>query len=211
MPMQIIECEQGSMEWFQARRGIPSASNFHRIMTAKTMKLSAQADDYIYELIGEQLSSMLPENAESFTSRAMRWGKETEAEARSQYEVWTNTTVEKSPKIGFCISEDGKIGGSPDGIVKGMKRGLELKCVLPKTQARYLLEDVLPDDHRGQVHGSLVYSNYDEWDFYSYCPGMAPFHKRVEPDAYTLQLSKIIYEEFLPRYELLFAKIKGVA
>lgn len=205
--MKIIECEQPSMEWFQARKGIPTASNFHRIMTAKTMKLSAQTDDYIYELIGEQLSTMLPENVESFTTRAMRWGVETEAEARRHYAMVTDSEVDR---VGFCLSDDGRIGGSPDGIIRGKKRGLELKCVMPKTQARYLAEGVLPDDHKGQVHGSLIYSKFEEWDFYSYCPGMAPFHIRVTPDLYTVQLAETIYQSFLPRYDELLAKIRAV-
>lgn len=203
--MKIIECEQPSLEWYEARRGLPTASNFSKIMTPKTMKLSASADDYIYELIGDSMATIPPERIESFTTRAMLWGIETEEEARRFYAMHTGTDVVKG---GFCISEDGKLGCSPDGRVAGANRGLELKCVLPKTQARYLSEDVLPDDYRGQVHGSLIVSGFDEWDFMSYCPGMPPFYKRVTPDDYTLALSKCIYEQFLPRRDELLAKIK---
>ena len=30
--MKIIDCEQGSPEWFSARSGIPTASEFHTVM-----------------------------------------------------------------------------------------------------------------------------------------------------------------------------------
>ena len=38
--MIIHRCPQRSEEWFRLRLGIPTASNFGRILTAKTMKLS---------------------------------------------------------------------------------------------------------------------------------------------------------------------------
>ena len=47
--MIIVDCEQGTEEWFQARMGVPSASNFSRICTT-TGKWSAQAESYINEL-----------------------------------------------------------------------------------------------------------------------------------------------------------------
>ena len=50
--MIIIDCEQGTEEWFEARMGVPSASNFSRICTT-TGKWSAQADSYINELAAE--------------------------------------------------------------------------------------------------------------------------------------------------------------
>ena len=33
MTMQIIDCEQGSAEWFEARAGIPTASEFSTVMS----------------------------------------------------------------------------------------------------------------------------------------------------------------------------------
>jgi hypothetical protein len=32
--MQIINCDQGEPEWFTARAGIPTASEFHTVMAA---------------------------------------------------------------------------------------------------------------------------------------------------------------------------------
>src|SRR5262245_2947730 len=45
--VKIIECKQYTPEWWEARRGIPTASNFDKILTPKTEKASAQQADYL--------------------------------------------------------------------------------------------------------------------------------------------------------------------
>ena len=50
--MRVIDCEQGSREWVEARLGIPTASAFKRIVTS-TGKLSAQRERYQAELLAE--------------------------------------------------------------------------------------------------------------------------------------------------------------
>ena len=40
--MKVIQCTQGTPDWFEARRGIPTASRFDMILTPKTGKPSAQ-------------------------------------------------------------------------------------------------------------------------------------------------------------------------
>jgi len=47
--MRIIECEQGTPEWLQARLGVPSASSYAKLVTT-TGKSSAQAEAYINQL-----------------------------------------------------------------------------------------------------------------------------------------------------------------
>ena len=46
-----LPCQQGSVEWFEARLGIPTASEFSRIVTP-TGKLSAARVTYMGELLG---------------------------------------------------------------------------------------------------------------------------------------------------------------
>ena len=53
--MIVLNCKQGSDEWIQARLGIPTASQFHRIITPKTMKPAASAEGYIDQLVAEYL------------------------------------------------------------------------------------------------------------------------------------------------------------
>ncbi len=199
---------QGTPEWFNARRGVPSASNFSRIMTQKTCKLSAQAEEYICELIGDVMGTLLPPWVENYTNSAIRWGEQTEGEARAFYAMERNVDVQQ---VGFCTTDDGRFGASPDGLV-GEDGGLELKCPLPRTHTAYLLSAKLhgpsvPDDYKPQVHGALIVTGRKWWDFMSYCPGMDPLIVRTEPDAYTEKLRAAL-EEFYPRYMKALAAIR---
>ncbi len=203
--MIVVDCRQGSPEWWEARRGVPTSSNFDRILTAKTLKPSAQAEDFICELIGDRLSPYLPENAESYTSNAMRHGQETEAEARRFYTMETGLAVHQ---VGFCLTDDRRFGCSPDGLVFD-EGGLELKCPLPKTHAKYLLKPAsLIDDYRLQVHGSLIVTGRQWWDVMSYAIGFHPVLIRVTPDETTEKLRAAL-EEFHGRLIAALAKVKG--
>src|SRR5258708_28979237 len=53
--VRIIDCEQGSVERFRARLGIPTASQFGKIVTRKTGQLSKSSTVYAYKLISEKL------------------------------------------------------------------------------------------------------------------------------------------------------------
>lgn len=202
--MKFFNVEQGGEEWVKHRLGIPTGSQFDRIMTPKKMQLSASADGFIAELIGEALSPYLPERAETFTSRAIEWGRQTEEEARKYYAMERDATVTNG---GFCTTDDGRLGCSPDGLV-GDDGCLEIKCPQPGTHVQYLIDGGLPDSYKCQVHGHLVVTGRKWCDFLSYSIGLPPFLIRVEPDEFTLKLSQVIYEQFLPRYDELLAKIK---
>lgn len=187
--MKVIHCEQGTAEWFRVRSGIPTASRFDKIVTAKTGKLSAQAIGYICELIAERATGV-PVGVEAYTTRAMQDGIDTEPEARNWYALETGDDVRQ---VGFCLSDDETMGCSPDGLV-GDDGGLELKCPLPKTHVAYLLSGTLPDEYRAQVHGSLLVTGRRWWDFVSYCHGFPPLKLRVTPDAFTELLAKAVHD-----------------
>jgi hypothetical protein len=53
--MKIIDCVQNSDEWIAARLGIPTASEFHRIITAVKGDLSKSARKYAAGLVAETL------------------------------------------------------------------------------------------------------------------------------------------------------------
>ena len=202
--MRIIDCEQGSPEWWQCRQGIPTASGFDRIVTPAKGELSKQADAYIYELIADRIMGV-PENVESFTSREMQYGIDTEPEARAWYQMETGLMVRK---VGFCVADDGSIGCSPDGLVDP-DGGLELKCPLAKTHVGYLMQGGLPAEYKLQVHGSLVVTGRSWWDFVSYCPGIKPVMIRVEPDEFTAKLRDAL-ESFAFRYAAMWAKMQEI-
>ncbi len=200
--MKIHHMPQGSEEWWDAHRGIPTASNFDKIITPKTMKPSAQADDLICELIGQLAcpGSIMPTN---YVSPAMLNGIALEPQARRWYEFSQNVKVEQ---CGICITDDGRFGASPDALC-GEDGALELKCPTAKTQVKYLLDGVLPAEYRAQVHGELIVTGRAWVDFVSYCPGLDPFMTRVTRDEFTAALEKCL-ESFWTAYQAALSKIR---
>lgn len=172
--MRRIDCEQGSQEWVDARLGIPTASQFHRIITPKTLKPSGQADKYAAELIAEW---MIGFPFDKGGTALMERGKELEVKAVQFYELETGN---KTEKIGFCLRDDGAVGASPDRLV-GADGLLEIKCPGPVQHILYLLSG-LDADYRCQVQGQLWITGRQWLDFLSYHPDMPDFRVRVERD-----------------------------
>jgi len=179
--MKIIDCEQGTPEWFQARAGKPTASGFDKILTTKGVP-SKQAEKYLYRLAGEAVTG-IPE--ESYQNVAMLRGKEMEAEARKFYEFKNDVEI---VQIGFCLSDDG-YGCSPDGLV-GKDGLLEIKCPLMSTHVGYLLNGTLPTEYFQQTQGQLLVTGRKWLDFLSYYPGIKPLLVRVERDEKFIKLLK---------------------
>lgn len=195
-------CVQYSPDWWELRRGIPTASSFDKIITPGG-KPSTQAEGLIDELVGD-LVDMRP-NAFSERGRMgtpeMEAGRAAEPQARSWYALQRNMDVQE---VGFCLHDSGLYGCSPDGLV-GEEGGLELKCPLPKTHAGYVRRGGLPLDYKPQVHGSLVVTGRKWWDFMSYMPGLPPHLVRIEPDDYTKALADAL-AAFLAKYSEALAK-----
>lgn len=171
--MQINNCEQGSEEWFAARRGIPTASEFKSIFTSQG-KVSASQSTYMYKLIAEWLMDKTPE---AYTNEWMERGKELESEARAFYELRESEEVQE---VGFVTLDSGMAGCSPDGLLKD--GGLELKCPAPHTHVKYLLAGKCPAEYIPQVQGSMWICGALWWDFMSYHPDMPPLVVRVNRD-----------------------------
>ena len=197
------DCIQLSPAWFELRRGIPTACNFDRILTPKTMKLAAAADDFICELIAERFHLGPIHDLGPSPSKAMLHGTNTEPEARRFYAMDSGLEVQQA---GFCTTDDGRFGCSPDGLV-GAEGLLELKCPLGKTHVGYLLAGELPSEYRAQCHGQLIVCGRQWLDFLSYVPGLPPFKVRVVPDDFTRALM-VALEQFHERLEKAIQRIK---
>lgn len=197
--MKIIECEQKSPEWYAARCGIPTASGFDKIVTTKGEQ-SKQRTKYLYQLAGECVSGLAEE---SYQNYAMLRGIETEAEARSFYEFTTGSDV---AQVGFCISDCGKYGASPDGLV-GEDGILEIKCPTMAVHVGYLLEGSLPMDYFQQTQGQLLVTGRKWSAFLSYYPGLKPVLIRVDRDALFLTALQLELDKFCSELEQIVKRI----
>ncbi len=187
--MKIIDCEQRSEEWFSIRRGIPTSSNFDKIVTSKG-EPSKQREKYLYRLAGEVVSKS---SEETYQNAVMIRGMELEPEAKNMYELVTGNAVQD---VGFCMADgDYKYGSSPDGLV-GEDGNFELKCPVMATHVGYLLKNKLPTDYFQQVQGSLLVTGREWCDFVSYYPGIKPLIIRVERDKTFISKLKTELERF---------------
>jgi hypothetical protein len=189
----------GSPEWFQLRLGIPTASQFDRILTPKTLKESGQAHEYACELLAEwALGIPLEQESSGFMQR----GTALEAEAVRYYEMISD--AETTPG-GFCTTDDERIGCSPDRLVGGVG-GLEIKCPAPKNHVRYLLGSPL-EDYLLQVQGSLWVTKREWWDVMSYAPGFPSQIVRVDPDPVVQKALDSCMPEFLSRMDKMAGRL----
>ena len=188
--MKIIDCEQGSAEWYRARIGIPTASEFHNIVTPAKGLLSKSSTKYAYRLIAERLLNRPMESVEG--QQWMERGKELEPKAAAQYEFVHDVEL---ARIGFCTTDDGMIGASPDRVIKGKAAGVEIKCPSDAVHIGYLL-DGPGDDYRPQVQGQLYVCEFDYVDFYPYHERMPARVIRTGRDELYIALLRHAIEEF---------------
>lgn len=182
--MTILDIPQRSDAWYEARRGIPTASVFDKIITPAKGEPSSSQEKLLNELLAEALC---PTYGPGYQSADMEAGTELEAEARRFYEFCEAGALPVK-EVGFLLSDCGRFGGSPDALV-GDDGGLEIKCPSAVTQIAYLRGKVLPLEYKTQVHGYLAVSGRSFWDFLSYYPGLPRFLVRVERDAFTEKLA----------------------
>lgn len=187
-----LDLEQGSAEWIAARIGIPTASQFHRLITPRTMKLSEASHGYLCELLAEQI---LKVSLDSEVTAFMDRGKDMESEAVAYYELQRGMDTQK---VGFCLLDSGRAGCSPDRLV-GEDGGLEIKCPSAPVHVAHILG--MGDKFRCQVQGALWVTGRKWWDLLSYHPQMPPALVRFERDEEFISKLVIAVDGFLERLD----------
>lgn len=195
--MEIINCEQNSLEWMEARLGIPTASMYATVMAnGRGGAESKTRLTYLYKLLGERITG---DPAENFTNVHMERGHEMEDAARMSYALIKDVEPDL---VGFI--RNGKTGASPDSLI-GSDGLLEIKTKLPHLQLAVLDKGELPPEHKAQVQGQLWVAEREWCDFVSYWPKIRPFIIRVYRDeAYIKTISDAVekFNDELDRMEL---------
>lgn len=196
---EIIDCEQGSIDWHRARLGIPTASRFSDILAKGDGKMRSR---YLRDLAGEIYTG--EPDMDGFTSFHMERGKLWEADAREHY-AFTNDV--EPQQVGFI--RNGRAGASPDSLI-GDAGGLEIKTALRHIQIERLQRGGMPPEHSAQVQGCLWITGREWWDFMSYAPRLPALIVRVQRDeVYINQLTKAV-DAFNSELDMLVASLRGV-
>ena len=199
-PLEIIDCEQNSPEWHQARMGIPTASSFDAIMTpGKTKTEQKTRRTYMLKLAGEILTG---EPVEMVMTRAMERGHAMEPEARDLYQLQTSTRVDR---VGFL--RRGRVGCSPDALI-GNEGGLEIKTKEPHLLLDILDRNEFPEEHKAQVQGAMWLTGRDWWDIAIYWPRLPLFVKRAYRDEAYIKTLATEVERFTSDLDTIVAQMK---
>ena len=163
--MKIIEtCQQGSEEWLSLRLGKITASRVKDVLTkGRGTSLSKTSESYMMELIAEILTG---KSKPFFENDAMRWGTETEPQARAMYAV--NNDFVDVKEVAF-VEHNEQVGISPDGLV-GDDGLLEIKCPNTTTQLKRALSDDYSADYKAQIQMQLWVTEREWCDFLSFDP-----------------------------------------
>lgn len=183
--LEIIDCAQGTPEWFLARLGIPTASAFGDILAkgeGKTRK------SYLNRLAAEILTG---DPMESYQNDAMSRGHVQEPDARRGYTILAGVEPQL---IGFA--RNGRKGCSPDALM-GADGVLEIKTQRPDLLIETLKADTFLSSHVAQCQGALWVTERAWVDLVVYAPKMPLFVKRAQRDDRFIAILSRAVDDFL--------------
>lgn len=169
----MSDVEQGSAEWHAMRAGKATASRMADILATIKSGEAASRKNYRAQLVAERLTGIV--SMDGYVSAEMKWGTETEPEARDAYAyprkaLLTRVAFVDHPVIAMS-------GASPDCYV-GDVGMIEVKCPNTATHIDTLLGKSIPGKYVHQMHWQMACTGRQWCDFVSYDPRM-PEHLRM--------------------------------
>lgn len=173
--IEILTCEQRSPEWYAARLGLATASNFQTIMVPIGPKggIPDGRKTLLRTLAGEIVTG---EPAEGYSNANMERGQVMEDEARDFYSFTNNVECQR---VGFV--RNGRAGCSPDSFI-GDNGMLEIKTAQPNVLIELLEKDEFPNKHVAQCQGGLWVTGREWINLLVYWPKMPLFIKTARRD-----------------------------
>ena len=200
--MKTLAMKQGSGEWLAARLGVVTASEADALLTpAFKLRDGAGVETYLYKKLAEKLLGYSPDSANTL---AMENGSVVETIARPWFAFTYDVDV-ATP--GFCVSDDGRIGCSPDGMLPDGS-GLEIKSPMGANHLRYLVKNEVPADYRVQVAFSLYVTNAPHWNFVSFHRSLPALVVKVERDPKADAAIKMALEIFFEKFDPIYLQFK---
>lgn len=203
--MKILMMDQGSAEWLQARQGVVTASEINALVTPLFKPRTGEGvETYLAEKLCEKLIGWTPD---VFGTFAIDQGKLNETTALPWYNFSQDASARKA---GFCLSDCGRIGCSPDGLV-GDEGGLEIKSPRPPMHLKTYLRQEVPDEYLPQVHFSIFVTGRAWWDYLSFSrQGLPNVLIRVQRDEAIIAKIKSALYPFLERLDLEYNKLNAL-
>lgn len=180
--MKILNLEQNTDEWLEARKGKITGSKLKDIV----VKRGTGKKLGFYELLADRLS------IEADEEDVMERGHRLENEA---LEAFSSLTGHKVEQVGMCISDENpNIALSPDGLIKKGKKyteAVEVKCLSASRHLQAYFEKKIPDEYEFQkLQYFIVNTDLERLHFCFYDPRVTakPFfiievtRKEVEED-----------------------------
>lgn len=186
--------EQRTDEWYAARLGRATASNFGKVLAKIKTGEAADRRNYRAQLVIERLTG---NRQEGYSNAAMQWGTEQEPFARIAYMADRGVDVQE---VGFIQHSTLMAGCSPDGLIAtdGL---IEIKCPVSATHIETLKTQHMPLEHMPQVQGQMWIAGREWCDFVSYDPRMPEklqmFVQRIPRDDQYIKALAFEVERFL--------------
>ena len=173
--MRVLEVEQGSDAWVEARRGVLTASTKGLVVQDKRKttdtKWRMSTGEGIQTIVNTLACEVYSGKVSADAFKGTRWtdrGNEKEEKARTYLAF---TYDEPVVEIGFVLSDCGRYGTSPDGFVRSLRRGVEVKCPSREKHWGYMRSpETLLKEYRHQVQSGLWNTEWKDWELLSYCP-----------------------------------------
>ncbi len=201
--MKVLDMPQGSTAWSQARCGVVTASEADEIMTPLfKVKEGVGVETYKFRKLAEKLLGYVDDSGGTFD---MSNGQMAEKIALPWWNFEYDDNVRR---VGFCVSDDGRTGCSPDGLCD--EYGLEIKFPTNPIHIKYLLNGELPPAYMPQVHFSMFVTGFREWRFLSFSRVLRPLVVRVPRDEKIQSSIRAAVEAFYEKFDSAYAKIKAM-
>ena len=177
--MIILDVEQGSDEWLEARLGLPTASEMHCLLSNGRLlpPFGEGALTLLDRLAAERFTGL---SASGFTGNShTERGHVVEPIAVQAYVDSGHASAIDIIEAGIMLAKG--VGASPDRLI-GADGGLEIKSKAAKGMVTLLRNGKIDKAHITQMQINMWVSGRKWWDYFVYCDGLPPFYQRFEPD-----------------------------